>query len=58
MAGALILAGLRLSQIVNKRWILLSLLAGGYLLASGLTGWHPIERLFIRLKTRKHANDK
>ena len=57
-AGLLILLGIWLSQTVNTRWLLLMLVVGGYLLASGLTGWSPLERLFLRLKTRKHPRDK
>lgn len=58
IAGLLILLGLCLSQTVHERWLLLSLLAGGYLLASGLTGWSPTDALFTKFKTRKHRKDR
>ncbi len=56
IAGLLILAGIWLSQTVNARWIALSILAGGYLIASGLTGWSPIEHLFLKPNGRKRPD--
>jgi len=52
LAGALILIGVWLSQVVSQWWLLLTFLAGAYLVVSGITGHCPVKN-----HLRKHLGE-
>ncbi len=43
LAGTVILVSVWLSQVVSQWWLLLAILAGGYLVISGITGYCPVK---------------
>lgn len=51
-ASVVILTGLMLSLFKDRRWLILPILAGGFLLQHGLQGWCPPVSLFRRLGIR------
>ena len=54
-ASVVILAGLTLSLLRNRRWLILPILAGGFLLQHALQGWCPPMHIFRRLGVRTSA---
>ncbi len=56
LAGALILVSVWLSQVVSQWWLLLSILAGGYLVVSGITGYCPVKN-HLRKQLGKPKDD-
>ena len=54
-ASVVILAGLTLSFLKNRRWLILPIVSGGFLLQHALQGWCPPISLFRRLGVRTCA---
>jgi hypothetical protein len=54
-ASAVILTGLALSILEDRRWLIVPLIASGFLLQHALQGWCPPVSLFRRLGVRTAA---
>jgi hypothetical protein len=54
-ASAVILSGLLLSLLKDRRWVVVPLMASGFLLEHALQGWCPPVALFRRLGVRTAA---
>jgi hypothetical protein len=55
-AGTLMLASVRLSQVVSQWWLLLKFLVSAYLVISGFTGNCPAKN-FLRKQLGEAADD-
>lgn len=58
--SSLIMTGLMLGTLVNRKWLFLPLLVSGFILQFGVTGWCPPVSLFrkLGLRTRQEIDEE